>query len=61
VATVVFVDITHSAGLDRFRHQSATHEKPSIDETPGSGVALLDYDSDGWLDIYLVNGSSFLH
>jgi hypothetical protein len=28
-------------------------------ETIGSGVALLDYDNDGWLDIYLVNGSTF--
>lgn len=27
-------------------------------ETPGSGVALLDYDNDGWLDIYLVNGTT---
>jgi hypothetical protein len=28
-------------------------------ETPGSGVALLDYDNDGWLDIYLLNGSTY--
>jgi hypothetical protein len=28
-------------------------------ETNGSGVALLDYNNDGWLDIYLVNGSTF--
>jgi hypothetical protein len=28
-------------------------------ETVGSGVALLDYDNDGWLDIYLVNGSTY--
>jgi hypothetical protein len=28
-------------------------------EANGSGVALLDYDNDGWLDIYLVDGSIF--
>jgi hypothetical protein len=35
-----------------------TPEKRSIIETPGSGVALIDYDNDGWLDIYLLNGST---
>jgi enediyne biosynthesis protein E4 len=57
-APVVFTDITHAAGLDRFHHKSGTQEKHTILETPGSGVALLDYDNDGWLDIYLVNGST---
>jgi hypothetical protein len=36
-----------------------TPAKKFIVETNGSGVALLDYDNDGWLDIYLVNGSTF--
>jgi hypothetical protein len=36
-----------------------TPEKKYILETDGSGVALLDYDKDGWLDIYLVNGSTY--
>ena len=57
-APVVFTDITRAAGLDKFRHKSGTPEKATILETPGSGVALLDYDNDGWLDIYLVNGST---
>ena len=35
-----------------------TPEKRFILESIGSGVALLDYDHDGWLDIYLVNGST---
>lgn len=34
-------------------------DKKLILETVGSGVALLDYDNDGWLDIYLVNGSTY--
>ena len=58
-APVVFSDITRAAGLDKFRHKSGTPEKSTILETPGSGVALLDYDNDGWLDIYLLNGSTF--
>lgn len=57
-APVVFIDITHAAGLDAFHHKSGTPEKTTIIETPGSGVALLDYDNDGWLDIYLLNGST---
>ncbi len=58
-APVVFADITRAAGLEKFRHKSGGSEKSTILETPGSGVALLDYDNDGWLDIYLLNGSTF--
>ena len=36
-----------------------TPEKKYILETDGSGVGLIDYDNDGWLDIYLVNGSTY--
>jgi hypothetical protein len=57
-APVVFTDVTKQSGLDKFRHRSGTPEKATILETPGSGVALLDYDNDGWLDIYLLNGST---
>src|SRR6266699_1757811 len=57
-APVVFIDITHQAGLDKFHHRSGSPEKSTIIEAPGSGVALLDYDNDGWLDIYLLNGST---
>lgn len=58
-APVIFEDATHAAGLDIFHHRSGTSEKQTILEAPGSGVALLDYDNDGWLDIYLLNGSTF--
>ena len=56
---VVFSDVTKEAGLNKFQHRSGAPEKKTILETPGSGVALLDYDNDGWLDIYLLNGSTF--
>ena len=36
-----------------------TPEKNFIIETNGSGVGLIDYDNDGWLDIYFVNGSTY--
>src|SRR5437879_7111031 len=58
-APVIFVDVAHAAGIDIFHHRSGEHEKRTILETPGSGVAMLDYDNDGWLDIYLLNGSTF--
>jgi enediyne biosynthesis protein E4 len=57
-APVMFRDITNESGLNRFHHRSGTPDKTTIIETPGSGVALLDYDNDGWLDIYLINGST---
>jgi len=57
-APVIFLDITKQSGLDKFRHRSGTPEKSTIIDAPGSGVALLDYDNDGWPDIYLLNGST---
>ncbi|MGH9649437.1 MAG: CRTAC1 family protein, partial [Terriglobales bacterium] len=58
-APVVFTDATESSGLGSFQHRSGTADKKYILELPGSGVALLDYDNDGWLDIYLLNGSTY--
>jgi hypothetical protein len=57
--TVVFQDVTKAAGLSGWTHKMGSPEKKFIVETNGSGVCLIDYDNDGWLDIYLVNGSTF--
>jgi enediyne biosynthesis protein E4 len=57
-APIVFSDITKLAGLDKFLHRAGSPDKKTILETVGSGVALLDYDNDGWLDIFLLNGST---
>jgi enediyne biosynthesis protein E4 len=57
--TVVFQDVTKAAGLAQWRHVMGTAQKKYILETDGSGVGLIDYDNDGWLDIYLVNGSTY--
>lgn len=56
---VVFEDVTAAAGLSIWRHEMGTPQKKYILETDGSGVGLIDYDNDGWLDIYLVNGSTY--
>jgi hypothetical protein len=55
---IVFQDIAEKANLTAWRHTMGTPAKNYILETIGSGVALLDYDNDGWLDIYMVNGST---
>lgn len=55
--TVEYVDIAEGAGLN-FHHVAADPaRKEYIIETTGSGVALIDFDQDGLLDIFLVNGS----
>jgi len=57
--TLVFQDVTKAAGLSGWRHVMGTPQKKYILETDGSGVGLIDFDNDGWLDIYLVNGSTY--
>ena len=56
---IVFQDISAKAGLTSWTHKMGTPQKEFIIEATGSGVCLLDYDHDGWLDIYLVNGSTY--
>jgi enediyne biosynthesis protein E4 len=56
---IVFQDVAKQAGLAQWRNVTGTPQKRLIIEAKGSGVCLLDYDHDGWLDIYLVNGSTF--
>ena len=53
-----FVDVTSSAGI-QFRHNSGAYGGKLLPETLGSGCAFLDYDSDGWQDILLVNGTDW--
>jgi hypothetical protein len=56
---IIFQDVAATAGLTRWHHTAGTPEKRLILEAKGPGVCLLDYDNDGWLDIYLVNGSTY--
>jgi enediyne biosynthesis protein E4 len=55
---IVFQDISEKAGLTTWTHKMGTPEKNYIIESNGSGIGLIDYDNDGWLDIYMVNGST---
>jgi hypothetical protein len=56
---VIYKDVSEKAGLTKWTHKMGTPEKKYIVETDGSGVGLIDYDNDGWLDIYVVSGSTF--
>jgi enediyne biosynthesis protein E4 len=56
---IIFQNIAGPAGLTHWHHVAGTSAKRLILEAKGPGVCLLDYDNDGWLDIYLVNGLSY--
>jgi enediyne biosynthesis protein E4 len=52
-----FEDVTRQAGID-FHLTCGSAEKRYIMETMCGGIAVFDYDNDGWMDIYFVNGST---
>ena len=54
-ATIQFRDVTQQAGI-KFVHNNGAFGKKFLPETMGPGVAFIDYDNDGWPDIFLVNG-----
>jgi len=57
-AGVQFVDVTAKSGI-RFTHNNGAFGKKFLPETIGPGVAFIDYDNDGWPDIFLVNGTDW--
>ncbi|MBI4519528.1 MAG: CRTAC1 family protein [Gemmatimonadetes bacterium] len=56
--TPVFRDVTRQAGLD-FIHVNGASEERFLPEITGAGGLFLDFDDDGWLDVFLVDGGSF--
>lgn len=53
---ISFVDVAKQAGLNAKTIFGGEHKNKYLLETTGCGVAFYDYDNDGWLDIFLVNG-----
>lgn len=58
-APVAFTSITDEAGID-FVHENGASPDKFMPETMGSGALIFDYDNDGWSDVLLVNGASFV-
>ena len=56
---IQFVDVAREAGLTTPNVWGGADRKRYIIEAKGSGIAFFDYDQDGWLDIYLTNGTRF--
>src|SRR6202035_1327383 len=50
-----FEQVPPSASGITWRHSSGKSAEKYLPETTGAGCAFLDYDNDGWMDIYLVN------
>ena len=53
-----FIDVAEKAGLTMTNVFGGLKTKKYIIETTGTGVAIFDYDNDGWPDIFLVNGTT---
>jgi hypothetical protein len=54
---VTFLDVARESGLNAKTTYGGEHTNKYLLETTGCGVAFYDFDNDGWLDIFLVNGS----
>ncbi|HEY4230873.1 MAG TPA: CRTAC1 family protein, partial [Thermoanaerobaculia bacterium] len=53
-----FRDVAAARGL-AFQHERGATPERQLPETMGSGVAWLDYDGDGWMDLYVVQSGPF--
>src|ERR1035437_10524373 len=54
---VQFINVAREAGLRSTTVFGSEHKNKFLLETTGCGCAFIDYDNDGWLDIFLVNGT----
>ena len=53
---IEFEDVTAKSGI-RFKHETSRTRQKYLPESMGAGVAMFDYDNDGWLDLFFVNGA----
>src|SRR5215813_11910992 len=56
--TIQFTDVTKSAGIT-FNHYTGAFGKKYLPETLGPGVAFIDYNGDGWQDLFFTNGKDW--
>lgn len=56
---VQFSNIAEKAGI-HFKHENGATPEKYLPETMGGGAIILDYDNDGWPDLFFVNGGSFV-
>ena len=54
----IFEDVTTKSGI-RFKQESSPTSQKYLPESMVGGVAMFDYDNDGWLDLFFVNGANF--
>jgi len=54
-----FIDVSSKSGI-HFRHQASRTSQKYLPESMGAGVAMFDYDNDGYQDLFFVNGAKLL-
>ena len=59
-ARVQFTDVAAEAGIT-FRHENGASAEKHMFETFGSGVGVIDFDNDGWPDLFFANGADLAH
>jgi len=57
---VQFSDVAAEAGIT-FRHENGASPEKQLFETFGSGVGVMDFDNDGWPDLFFANGADLAH
>ena len=57
---VQFYEVAAESGIT-FRHENGASAEKHMFETFGSGVGVIDFDNDGWPDLFFANGADLAH